>query len=128
MNKIAILCIDDENIILESLKIQLESTYKNKYLFEYAEDSEEAMELVDYFLSEKIQLLLVISDYQMPGMKGDELVMRLKSKLPTVKIIMLTGQMPSDIKDSLLAKNIVLKVISKPWDKAELLNIINTLA
>jgi len=127
MKKIAILCVDDEKIILDSLKIQLENKFKNKYLFEYAENGEEALELVEHFLNESVDLLLVISDYQMPGMKGDEFAKRLKSMLSEVNIIMLTGQIPPDVREQLMDKNIILSVIAKPWDEKDLINLIESL-
>lgn len=127
MKKIAILCVDDEKIILDSLKIQLENNFKDKYLFEYAENGEEALEVVEYFLNESVDLLLVISDYQMPGMKGDEFTKRLKSMLAEVNIIMLTGQIPPDVKEQLLERNIILSVIAKPWDEKDLINLIESL-
>jgi CheY-like chemotaxis protein len=127
MKKIAILCVDDEKIILDSLKIQLENNFKDKYLFEYAENGEEALEVVEYFLNESVDLLLVISDYQMPGMKGDEFTKRLKSMLAEVNIIMLTGQIPPEVKEQLLDKNIILSVIAKPWDEKDLINLIESL-
>lgn len=127
MKKIAILCVDDEKIILDSLKIQLENNFKNKYLFEYAENGEEALELVEYFLAENVDILLVISDYQMPGMKGDEFAKRLKSMLSGINIIMLTGQIPPDVKESLIEKNIILNIIDKPWDEKALIDIIESI-
>jgi CheY-like chemotaxis protein len=127
MKKIAILCVDDEKIILDSLKIQLENNFKNKYLFEYAENGEEALELVDYFLAENVDILLVISDYQMPGMKGDEFAKRLKSMLSGINIIMLTGQIPPDVKENLIEKNIILNVIAKPWDEKALVDMIESI-
>jgi len=127
MKKIAILCVDDEKIILDSLKIQLENNFKNKYLFEYAENGEDALELVDYFLAENVDILLVISDYQMPGMKGDEFAKRLKSMLSGINIIMLTGQIPPDVKENLIEKNIILNVIAKPWDEKALVDMIESI-
>ena len=127
MKKIAILCVDDEKIILDSLKIQLENNFKNKYLFEYAENGEEALELVEYFLAENVDILLVISDYLMPGMKGDEFAKRLKSMLSGINIIMLTGQIPPDVKENLIEKNIILNVIDKPWDEKALIDIIKSI-
>jgi CheY-like chemotaxis protein len=126
-DKIAILCLDDERIILDSLKIQFEKEFKNNYLFEYAQEPEEAIEIIDELIKEKINLLLVISDYQMPSISGDLFVEILHAKLPSVNIIMLTGQMPNDLKLKLLNKNIVLKVISKPWNESELISLIYNL-
>jgi len=128
MKKVAILCVDDEMIILESLKQQLVKNFNNTYLYEYAQDGEEALEVIDYFLAEGVDLLLVISDYQMPGMQGDEFAAILKERLPGINIVMLTGQMPADIRDELLDKNVVLKVISKPWNEADIVAVVKQLA
>jgi CheY-like chemotaxis protein len=92
MKKVAILCVDDEMIILESLKQQLVKNFNNTYLYEYAQDGEEALEVIDYFLAEGVDLLLVISDYQMPGMQGDQFATVLKQRLPGINIVMLTGK------------------------------------
>jgi CheY-like chemotaxis protein len=127
MKKIAILCVDDEKIILDSLKIQLENNFRNKYLFEYAENGEEALEVVEYFLAENVDILVVISDYQMPGMKGDEFAKRLKSMLSGINIIMLTGEIPSDVKENLIEKNIILNAVANPWDEVTLINMIKSL-
>jgi CheY-like chemotaxis protein len=128
MKKVAILCVDDEMIILESLKQQLVKNFNNTYLYEYAQDGEEALEVIDYFLAEGVDLLLVISDYQMPGMQGDQFATVLKQRLPGINIVMLTGQMPADIRDELLDKNVVLKVISKPWNEADIVAVVKQLA
>jgi hypothetical protein len=45
--KLAILSVDDERIILDSIKIQIEKNFNNQYLFEYAESAEEALEVID---------------------------------------------------------------------------------
>ena len=126
MSNIAILSVDDEKIILDALKIQLEKNYKNKFIIEFAESAEEALEVTHDLISSKIELLLVISDYQMPGMKGDEFVRNIKKLLPNVNIAMLTGQMNREVAEDLLDANIVLKVLQKPWKEEDLINLINT--
>jgi CheY-like chemotaxis protein len=120
-NKLAILCVDDERIILDSLKAQIERKIGYNYLFEYAESPEEALEIIDDLILDEVELILVISDYQMPGMKGDEFATILKDKLPTLNIILLTGQITEDKSTSLLNQNIVLKVIQKPWKESEII-------
>ena len=128
MKKLAILCVDDERIILDSLRIQIEKNLNNKYLFEYAESAEEALEVIDDLIVEGIDLLLVISDYQMPGMKGDEFAETLKTKLPDVNILLLTGQMSEEKSLDLISKHIVLKVLQKPWKESDLLDLINSVS
>jgi CheY-like chemotaxis protein len=126
--KLAILSVDDERIILDSIKIQIEKNFNNQYLFEYAESAEEALEVIDDLVTEGIDLLLVISDYMMPGMKGDEFATTLKSKLPGVNIILLTGQITEEKSIELVNKNIILKVLQKPWKEQDLITIINNIA
>ena len=121
------LCVDDERIILDSLRIQIEKNFNNEYIFEYAESAEEALEVIDDFIHSQIKLLLVISDYQMPGMKGDEFAEVLKEKLPQVNIVLLTGQITEEKSAALLDQQIILKVLQKPWKEKNLLEIIETL-
>jgi CheY-like chemotaxis protein len=128
MKKLAILCVDDERIILDSLRIQIEKNLNNKYIFEYAESAEEALEVIDDLIQVGIDLLLVISDYQMPGMKGDEFAQTLKTKLPEVNILLLTGQISEEKTLELLDRNIILKVLQKPWKEKDLMNIITSIS
>ncbi len=128
MKKLAILCVDDERIILDSLRIQIEKNLNKKYIFEYAESAEEALEVIDDLIIEGIDLLLVISDYQMPGMKGDEFAQTLKTKLPEVNILLLTGQISEEKTLELLDRNIILKVLQKPWKEKDLMNIITSIS
>jgi CheY-like chemotaxis protein len=128
MSKIAILSVDDEKIILDSIRIQLEKNFQNQYIFEYAESADEALEVVDGLINGGIDILLILSDYQMPGMKGDEFASELKSRMPSINIVMLTGQMPMEISRDLLDKNIILKVINKPWREDDLVGLIKQLS
>lgn len=127
MGNIAIVAVDDEKIILDSIKIQLESKYGSKYIYEFAESAEEALDVIGELTSEQIKLLLVISDYLMPGMKGDEFVKKLKTHFHKVNIVMLTGQITSDISEELIEQNIILKLIEKPWKESDLFSIIDSL-
>ena len=44
MSKPVILCVDDERVILDSLKIQIKQAFDNQYLYEAAESADEAIE------------------------------------------------------------------------------------
>lgn len=128
MKNIAILAVDDERIILDSIRIQLEKNFSAKYILEFAESANEALEVVESLTNTGIEILLVISDYLMPGMKGDEFVTILKNKFPTINIIMLTGQITSEVSTKLIDKNIILKLIEKPWKEEDLVNIVNSIS
>ena len=127
MNNISILAVDDERIILDSIRIQLEKNFNAKYLLEFAESADEALEIVDSLTNGGVKILLVISDYLMPGMTGDEFANILKNKFPNINIVMLTGQITSDVSTKLIDKNI-LKIISKPWQENDLIHVVNSLS
>ncbi|MEY4767967.1 MAG: hypothetical protein RL637_606, partial [Pseudomonadota bacterium] len=91
-NKKVILCVDDEMIILESLKAELKTIFQKDYVIEIAENGHDALELVDELLESHYEICLVISDYLMPQMKGDEVLKKIHEKSPNTIKIMLTGQ------------------------------------
>ena len=128
MKNIAILAVDDERIILDSIRMQLEKNFNTKYILEFAESADEALEVVGSLTESGIDILLVISDYLMAGMKGDEFATILKSTYPTVNIVMLTGQITVEASSSLIEKNIILKIIEKPWKEGDLINLVKTLS
>ena len=96
MNK-AILSVDDERIILESLKYQLTKNFQNEFILEFAESGVEAIEIVDDLINDNIELLLIISDYLIPQMDGEELIKIIKDKYPKINVVMLTGQANSTV-------------------------------
>ena len=67
MSKPIILCVDDERIILSSLKSQLLNHFGNLYQIELAESGEEALEIIEEFRENKMELPLVIVDQIMGG-------------------------------------------------------------
>ncbi|NCN10313.1 MAG: response regulator [Leptospira sp.] len=124
-SKKAILCVDDEKIILQSLNGQLKSYFKQLYRLEFAESADEALELIDDFFDDGVEVLLILSDWLMPGMKGDEFLIKVHEKYPKIKKIMLTGQAdPSAIENAREYASLT-DLVSKPWDENELISKIN---
>jgi len=60
--KKAILCVDDEKVILDSLKSQLKKHFGNEFTYEMAENATEAMEIIDELATGGVQLLIIVSD------------------------------------------------------------------
>jgi len=115
-----ILCIDDEVIVLDSLKEQLQTEYKN-YMIEVAESGEEAMEIINELIEDKIELPVVIADYIMPGMKGDKLLEKIHNLIPGTKNILLTGQANIEGVSNAVNKANLYRFIAKPWEKEDLI-------
>ncbi len=120
----AILCVDDEPIILKSLKAELTQTFGQEYLIEVAESGEEALEIIEEFAQKSIDTLLVISDWLMPDMKGDELLATIHERFPNIAKIMLSGQADNQAIERV--KSISHGTfVAKPWRKEELYKLIN---
>lgn len=73
-NKDVILCIDDEQIILNSLSKQLIRKFGTRFEYEFAESGEEALEILDELDEEGKTVVMAISDQIMPGMYGLSLI------------------------------------------------------
>jgi DNA-binding NtrC family response regulator len=111
----AILCVDDEAIIVFALKQELKSRYADRFVYETALSAEEALTLIGELESEGLRLILVISDWLMPGMKGDEFLRAVKSAHPDVRAMLVTGQAEGSTIDSLVRDGVANSVVMKPW-------------
>ena len=120
MNSIALLCVDDEQTILDSLRIELENALGNDYLLEMAQDGEEALEILAELLESQYEVPLVIVDYIMPGLRGDEVLQHIHTLSPRTLTIMLTGQ--ADVRGVANAVNLagLYRYIAKPWHPEDL--------
>lgn len=81
--KIAILIVDDDKAMLEMLKDALMS---EGYLCETASDNEAAIRLV-----ENSHFDFFLTDIMMPGIRGFELVEKVKKMKPAISVIIMTG-------------------------------------
>ncbi|MEG5040854.1 MULTISPECIES: response regulator [unclassified Microcoleus] len=125
MNKPIILCVDDEPDILNSLKMQLKKEFKNDYFYELAESGDEALDLLEEF-QEKAQVIVVVSDWLMPGIKGDELLIKVHQKYPKIIKVMLTGQANAAAVQRAVEEADLYCCLYKPWQSKDLIEIIKS--
>ena len=125
--KTAILVVDDDKMVLGSLRLQLSRHYSGRHMLEFAEDAIEGLEVIEDLTNSGVVTLLVISDWIMPGMKGDEFLMRVKNSYPDIETIMLTGQPSGEILDVDEIKGYSSAVLYKPWKEKELVETIDKL-
>ncbi len=122
--KKAILCVDDEIIILLSLIQELKTSFGAEYVYEKATDASQAYQIIDELANEGVKLILIISDWLMPGIKGDEFLETVRSRHPEVKAVMITGQADQEVVDRLLTTGCVVDVVEKPWNPGRLVEAI----
>ncbi|MEG5065363.1 response regulator [Microcoleus sp. B3-A4] len=125
MNKPIILCVDDEPDILNTLKMQLKKEFKNDYFYELAESGEEALDLLEEF-QEKAQVIVVVSDWLMPGIKGDELLIKVHQKYPKIIKVMLTGQVDAAAVQRAVEEADLYCCLYKPWQSKDLIETIKS--
>jgi len=124
MSDAAILCVDDEIVVLDSLKIQLKKEFGDTYLYEMAESADEALEVIEELEDENIKVLVIVSDWLMPGMKGDEFLIQVHKKFPKIIKVMLTGQADEDAIERVQHEANLHRCLYKPWDGKELIETI----
>lgn len=121
MERKFILCIDDEPTVVQSLKRELKSALEGEYFIETSENGEDALELLKELLDEGMEVPLVISDYLMPIIKGDELLKSINMISPNTLKIMLTGHASLEAVAGVVNEAGLYRYIAKPWDKEDLI-------
>jgi two-component system response regulator HupR/HoxA len=106
-----ILIVDDEEGILESLELTLESEYR----VYTAQTGEEGLRIL-----EREDVALVISDQVMPGMSGVEFLEKVIERNPRCIRMMLTGYADVSALVRAINEGRIYRYISKPWEPDEL--------
>jgi two-component system, sensor histidine kinase and response regulator len=119
-SKVVILCVDDEPTVLESLKIELRRSLNPGYLIETAEGGREALELVEELQRDNYTLAVVLADYIMPDMRGDQLLSEVHQRSPQTLNIMISGQADLDAVGRSIQYAKLYRYISKPWQREDL--------
>lgn len=120
MTKPAIICVDDEPIVLESLKIELKQTLGDSYVIETAESGEEALELFEELQTDQHEVAVVLADQSMPGLRGDELLKQIHAVSPQTLSIMITGHADLETISTVLRTAKLYCYIPKPWQSDDL--------
>jgi len=122
--KEAILCVDDEALMLLSLKTSLTRNLGDEFIYETALDVEQAWEIIEELFKDKVELILIISDWLMPGIKGDEFLIDVYKKYPTIKAIMLSGQIEEKYIEKVKKEANLIGFFSKPCRDKDLIKCI----
>ncbi len=116
----AILCLDDEPMILNSIRGELQRSFSGEFDLEIAESADEALEILEQQSALGLEVVAVVSDWLMPGMKGDEFLAVVHHRWPQVARLLLTGFADQETVRLALAHNHAACCLSKPWSSSEL--------
>ena len=120
MEKITILCVDDQREVLHSIAQDLQAL-SGWTVIEECESAEEAESVIDELENEGKALGLIVCDHIMPGATGVDFLTRVESGRPGhVRKVLITGQAThSDTIDAINQAKID-GYIEKPWDPEQL--------
>jgi len=123
MVKKAVVFVDDE-LVLQSVKMQIKRNLGSRYWYECAGDEEEVWEVLDELHEDGREILLIVSDWLTLNMKGGDLLGRVHRKFPDITTVMLTGYRDAAIINRIRQQANLWQCLSKPWDEHALINII----
>jgi CheY-like chemotaxis protein len=122
----AILCVDDERIVLLSLRDQISKHFGECYRSEFAESVDEAWEIIEELNQEGVNIFIIVSDWLMPGIKGDEFLIQVHQRFPDIVTVLLTGQADEAAIERTRQYANLYSYIPKPWDEATLIGVIRS--
>lgn len=125
MNHKIILLVDDEFILIESLRIQLGNILPQYIHLESAMSGEEAIQLIDEFDTEKHELLLLICDFHLMDMKGTDILRHALKKYPDLRKIILSGQSNAAQIEDFKSDFPKTTVLDKPWNFEKIKAVVN---
>lgn len=119
MKRPVILCVDDEPNILKSIERSLSL---GDYDVILSSSGAEALQLLE---ERQGAVDLVIADYRMPLMTGEEFLTEVQKRYVPIRAIMLSGHTDSDALMRLVNSGKIFYFMVKPWDNEDLLRAVN---
>jgi CheY-like chemotaxis protein len=119
-----ILVVDDEPDVEMLFRQQFRRDLRTgRFTMEFAQSAPAALKLIEN--ASEVALILILSDINMPGMTGLELLPKAKALRPEVPVIMITAYGDADTKQKAL-ENGADALLTKPIDFSVLRNEIDT--
>ena len=115
-----ILCVDDDATVLNALRTLLGKSLGKGVLLEIAESGQEALEICEEFRQEQREVAIVISDFIMPGMRGDELLIRIHQFSPRTVSMMLSGQSDLSGVERCIKEARLFRFLEKPFQNVDI--------
>ncbi|SJZ89112.1 response regulator [Photobacterium toruni] len=128
MEKITIICVDDQREVLSAVLKDL-AEFEPSFLLEDCESADEALALMDELDAEGEFIGVIISDHVMPGKSGVELLTTVAndSRFIHTKKVLLTGQATHQDTIAAINQARIESYFEKPWDTEVLISCVRVL-
>lgn len=117
-----ILVVDDLSAVVNALRRELKSAG-----YDVADFTATGEALNFLHNNSSPEIFAVITDFFMPGMRGDRFMVEVQRELPDVPFIVITGETTPDTIKSVMQSAKVASIIKKPWNRDQLLEILDAL-
>ncbi len=116
-----IICVDDDELVLGALRRELRMFLDASFHIEIADNGQEALEVLQDYLSRGYNIPIIITDYLMPNMRGDQLLEKAIEISPETYGIMLSGQADLEAVRNCIRYGQLQSFIFKPWEMVDLI-------
>ena len=120
--KDAIVIVDDEPGIAYLLKRELSRLFVGRFTYETALSAREALQVIETLVGEGTRIILILSDWLMPEVRGDEFLRLVHERYPDIRAILISGYADPEAVRAVRAQVPLQAVLGKPWDKEVLKN------
>ena len=119
-----IVCVDDDPEFLKSLEYVLPQQINGggapcSYRFLFVNDPVEALEVLRELVADGETVAMVLSDHQMPHMKGTEFLARSRELVPASVRVLLTGHAGIDAAITAINERLLDRFLTKPIESEQ---------
>lgn len=122
-----VLCVDDNVEVLQALRRQLRLGLDDATRIEVATDVPLALARLEAIAPKPGEAVIIVSDWLMPGMKGEDLVKAVSTRWGPLGTIVLSGHITAEATRALEAMPQVAAILRKPWASDALLELVKSL-
>jgi DNA-binding NtrC family response regulator len=120
-----ILFVDDDPVALSLLIDTFKRVMGDQYTIQKASTAEEAEEILMEDLTRKGTLpVLIVSDWIMPGKRGDTFLNEVAKQYPEISLVLHSGLSDQSLETRLKGSCNLIASIAKPWDGHQHLELI----
>ena len=120
--KKAIVCVDDEVILLMGMKVVLKRAFGKRFIYRTVYKATRVIDSIEELLKKGVEIALLITDLNMPDMRGDVLLEKIWEQNLRIPAIVVTGEEDLYQTKLLVKKGIVKAVIKKPWKNMDFIS------
>lgn len=107
-----------------ALKQELRRAFGNEYFYETALNGQEAHDLIEETDADGGTVALIITDWLMPGKRGDQFINEVHTRHPDIPFVVITGHADETAVERLESSTRLAGFIRKPWRSDELVETV----